>query len=102
MVDNKDSSQPSWGATIGVYFLCLLVMGVTTAVSSLMISYGVGQGGYGVGGILSWLCSLACAAYYRSTGKVGTAVLIAVSIGVVLGAITAFAAPQLYNMRYGR
>lgn len=97
----EQNNKPGWGMTVGVYIFCLLTMAGTAGISSLMISQAIGQGGYGVGGLLSWLCSLICTSYYRSTRKVGTAVLIAVGFGVALGAFTAIAGPYFYSLRYG-
>ncbi len=98
----SENDNPSWGKTIGVFFLCLLATGFACAIVALALSYSIGQGGYGVGGILSWICAFICASIYRSNGNVGRAIAIAVVVGVVLGAVTALAGPALYQMRYGR
>ena len=101
MADDANNTKPGWGATIGVYFLSLLCIGFAAGLTSMMGLNMRGFSGYTVGGILSWLAALASAGYYRSTGKMGGAIGVALGIGVAIGLFAAFAGPSIVGARYG-
>ena len=93
-----NDQKPGWGATIGAFFLCgCLAIGVCI-ISSSMLAHGAGFSGYSNGGLMGSLTAIACAAYYRSTGKLGRAVVAALVVGAILG----FVAVQLSLAAYGR
>ena len=86
-----NDQKPGWGATIGAFFLCgCLAIGACILTSS-MIVHGMGYSGYSNGGIRGTATGVACAAYYRSTGKLGGPVAAAIIVGIILG----FVAVQL-------
>ena len=93
-----NDQKPGWGATIGVFFLCgCLAVGACIITSSMIVS-GMGYSGYSNGGIMGTITGIACAAYYRSTGKVAGPAIAAIIVGVILG----FVAVQLALSVSGR
>ena len=96
MVDYQ-SEKPGWGKTIGVFFLCgCLAVGACIMVSASLVS-GMGYSGYSNGGITGAVTGVACAAYYRSTGKLAGPVVISLIVGAVVG----FVAVQLAKSAAG-
>lgn len=92
-----NGNKPGWGATIGVFFLCgCIAVGVCIMVSSMLVR-GMGYSGYSNGGLMGTLTGVACAAYYRSTGKLGGPVAAAAVVGAILG----FLAVQLARSAAG-
>ena len=93
-----NDQKPGWGATIGAFFLCgCLAIGACIITSAAMVS-GMGYSGYSNGGIMGTITGIACAAYYRSTGKLGGPVVAAIIVGIILG----FVAVQMALAVYGR
>lgn len=79
--------KPGWGKTIGAFFLCgCLAVGTCIIVSAAM-ARGTGLAGYSNGGLMGTATAIACAAYYRSTGKLGAPAVAAVVVGAVLGVL---------------
>ncbi len=93
-----EDEKPGWGKTIGVFFLCgCLAIGACILTSAALVS-NMGYSGYSNGGLLGTVTAIACAAYYRSTGKLAGPAIAAVVIGVVLG----FVAVQIALPMAGR
>ena len=67
-------------------------------ITSAMIVHGMGYSGYSNGGLMGTVTGIACAACYRSTGKLGGPVVASIIIGIVLG----FVAVQLALAAAGR
>ena len=90
MGDLNQSEKPGWGKTIGVFFLCgCLAVGCCIVVSATMVSQ-MGFSGYSNGGIMSTVVGIGCAAYYRSTGKMAPAVIVALVLGAVIGFLAVY------------
>ena len=82
-----EDQKPSWGKTIGAFFLCgCLAVGACILTSAAIVN-GMGYSGYSNGGLLGSLTGVACAAYYRSTGKLAGPAITAVIVGIALGAL---------------
>lgn len=89
-----ENDKPSWGKTIGMFFACgMVAIAACIIVSATMVSQ-MGYSGYSNGGLMSTVTAVGCAAYYRSTGKVGLALGAAAVIGVVLGFLAVQMAKQ--------
>ena len=88
---SMQGEKPGWGKVIGAFFLCgCIAIGVCIIVSAMLVR-NMGYSGYSNGGLMSTITGIACAAYYRSTGKLGGPVLAAAVVGAILG----FVAVQL-------
>lgn len=85
-----NQNQPSWGATIGVFLLCWFCAAFCAGISSMFVANGNGFSGYSTGGLLTLIAAAACAAGYRSSGKMGGPIGGAVAAGVVIGFIAAY------------
>lgn len=82
-----EDQKPGWGKTIGVFFLCgCLAIGACIITSAMLVS-GMGYSGYSNGGIMGTVTGIACAAFYRSTGKLAGPVVVSVIVGIVLGVV---------------
>jgi len=93
-----NDGKPSWGKTIGVFFLCgCFAVGACIITSAMLVS-NMGYSGYSNGGIMGTITGIACAAYYRSTGNLAGPIIAAIVAGVVLG----FVAVQLALSVSGR
>ena len=80
-------NKPGWGATIGAFFLCgCIAIGVCVIVSGTLV-HSMGYSGYSNGGLMGTVTAFACAAYYRSTGRLGKTALAAAIVGAILGVI---------------
>ena len=82
-----ENNKPGWGKTIGAFFLCGCLAVGTCGITSMLLASNMGYSGYSTGGIAATVTGIACAAYYRSTGKLGGPALVAVVVGAVIGAI---------------
>ena len=80
-----DNQKPNWGKTIGAFFLCGCLAVGSCIVTSAVIASGMGFSGYSRGGLMATVTGIACAAYYRSTGKLAGPAIAALVIGAVLG-----------------
>ena len=80
-----DDQKPSWGKTIGAFFLCGCLAIAACIITSSMLVSSMGFSGYSNGGLLSTVTGVACAAYYRSTGKLAGPVVVSIIVGVALG-----------------
>ncbi len=78
-------TEPGWGKTIGAFFLYgMLTMAACIITSGIIVS-NMGYSGYSNGGLASIVTGIACAAYYRSSGKFGAPAVVALIVGIVLG-----------------
>ena len=93
-----NDEKPGWGKTIGAFFLCGCLAIGACIITSATIVHGMGYSGYSTGGLLSTVTGIACAAYYRTTGKLAGPVVAAIIVGIVLG----FVAVQLASTMAGR
>ena len=80
-----NNEKPGWGKTIGVFFLCGCLAIAACIITSSAIVSGMGYSGYSNGGLMSTITGVACAAYYRSTGKLAGPAVVAVIVGIALG-----------------
>ena len=82
-----NEQKPGWGATIGVFFLCgCLAVGACILTTAWMAS-GMGFSGDSNGGLTGAVTGVACAAYYRSTGKIAGPAIVSIIVGIVIGFI---------------
>lgn len=80
-----DESKPSWGKVIGAFFLCgCCAVGACIITSSMLVS-NLGFSGYSNGGLTGAITGIACAAYYRSTGKLAGPAIAALVVGAIIG-----------------
>ena len=93
-----NTEKPGWGKTIGVFFLCACLAITACVFTSASLVSNMGYSGYSNGGIMSTVIGIACAAYYRSTGKLAGPAIVAVIVGIALG----FLAVQLALSAAGR
>ena len=93
--NNADIEKPSWGATIGVFFLCWFAGAFCSGIASMVFANANGLAGYSIGGILTLALAIAGAVYYRSTSKIGGAVVIAVIGGCVIGVLSVMIAMSM-------
>ena len=89
--------KPGGAATAGAFFLCWLLGAFCCAITSLISAQAYGFAGYSVGGFGTFIAAICCMAYYRSSGKLGTAALIAAAVGAGIGVL----AVQLVILRFG-
>lgn len=82
-----DDQKPGWGKTIGAFFLCGCLAVGACILTSAAIVHSMGFAGYSNGGLLGTLTGVACAAYYRSTGKLAGPAIVAVIVGIGLGVL---------------
>ena len=80
-----NDKKPGWGKTIGVFFLCGCLAIGACIITSSALAQSMGYTGYSRGGILATITGVLCAAYYRSTGKLGGPVIASIVAGVALG-----------------
>ena len=93
-----NDQKQGWGKTVGVFFLCgCLAVGACIITSSTLVS-GMGYSGYSNGGITGAITGIACAAYYRSTGKLAGPVVVSIIVGIVVGFVAVRAAMSMAGM----
>lgn len=86
MDDNANTPErPSWGKTVGVFFLCTALALAGAAWTSGMVVSGYGYSGYSTGGLLTYVTGGICAAVYRSTGKIAGVAVASLLVGIALG-----------------
>ena len=90
------SSQPSWGATIGMFFGCWILAFIACVFVSMLVVSTSGAVGYSRGGLSMLVVALISAAYYRSTSKGSAAATGALVAGAVIGVVAAYAGMSLY------
>ena len=86
--------KPSWGKTIGVFFLCWTLAFLGCVFTSMLAGYSQGFSGYSTGGLSVSLAGLVCAAIYRSNGKVGGVAIGSIAFGIIVGLLVVFIATQ--------
>ena len=79
--------KPSGGAAVGTFFVCWFIGALCCALSSMAFANANGLIGYSVGGFGTFIVAICCAAYYKSSGKLGIALLIAGIIGIAIGVL---------------
>lgn len=82
-----DDQKPGWGKTIGVFFLCGCLAVGACIIASATLASGMGYSGYSRGGLAATITGVACAAYYRMTGKLAGPVAISIFVGLILGVV---------------
>ena len=87
--------KPSWGKTIGVFFLCWTLGFTSCALVSLIVGYSMGLFGYSTGGLSVFVVGIICAAIYRSRGKVAGVAFGSIAFGVIVGLLVVFIATQI-------
>ena len=92
-----NDQKPGWGGTIGVFFLCGCLAVGACIITSAMIVSGMGYSGYSRGGLLAIITAIACAAYYRSTGKLAGPVIASIIIGAILGIVAVQASVMFFG-----
>lgn len=82
-----DENKPGWGKVIGTFFLCgCLAVGACILTSSAF-AHNMGLSGYSNGGLTGTITGIACAAYYRSKGKLAGPAIAAVVVGMIIGVL---------------
>ena len=82
-----EEEKPGWGKVIGAFFLCGCLAIAACIITSSTIVHNMGYSGYSNGGILGTVTGIACAAYYRSSGKLTGPAIAAVVVGAILGVV---------------
>ena len=87
--------KPSWGKTIGVFFLCWMLAFLGCVFVSMFAGLSQGLSGYSRGGLSVFVVGIVCAAIYRSNGKVAGVAIGSIVVGAFIGLLAVFIATQI-------
>ena len=87
--------KPSWGKTIGVFFLCWVLAFLGCVFTSIIAGHYQGFSGYSRGGLSVLVVGIICAAIYRSSGKAAGVVIGSIVTGIIVGLLAVLIATQM-------
>ena len=88
--------KPSWGKTIGVFFLCWTLAFLSCVLVSMFAGHSQGFSSYSTGGVSVLVAGFVCAAVYRSSGKAAGVAIGSIAFGAFVGLLAVFLASLMF------